>query len=522
MKILNVVLLLILSIQLLQAQKTRKKSNVEIGIVISKNNSRVTIPVQKILKNQAVPLVMPKKSRNDSKVSVIITQEASDKKTDYSKLIIGYELDSNGSLYEGALVLTDENATAGNVIYSLFPYKYEMDRFIRDDINFKITFLQIDDLVMDSIPHHLDLKLRVKASKVGNSYRKLCDFLSENNIYPNRAAFDVLFQANPQLFGRDQIVLSRLSEANLELLKPKIQTADLTIDSFFIPVKQKNNEAVSQCLKKWVEMSKNIKLHYLPGSKKTELQRIAKVEEILEHIKGGRIRVSRSGLNLLLANCELIIFIIERAMETKGKMESKLKGSYNLLFEDIDKIIRSYSRNKFSLSFLDPFPPDILFASKDVLKPLSSAGKKIAFSQQRVRSLPEYILIVNTLEKKPELSPKKDLYVKAMPLAHRKTQLHLGASKYKDKYGDNFIFPFIDPSSPSFQYLEPGYWFLWAEDGEQIVSFAEPPLDIETARTEPSKDVAKKTESIRVRLQEGEDEFRLKVKYFTAIIQEEK
>lgn len=466
-------LLLLLSWNLILCQ-----DDYEFSVEIEYERTKVKVPSKSINLNLSQLIKIPNGDPNGAKLTIIADHDSKKNSDKFSSLDIGYEIvGENGFGYKGELNLNQESEIDGNQLFSLYPYRIGMDRFIGEDVFLNILYLKLDGQLVQELPDKTKLKLEINASPPEKEFDKISKHLITNNIYPNRASFNLLFTHNPNLFNKRKFLLSKITTANLKPLQPtpdNIEKDERIIRRIHI-----KDEKLNRVSTEWNTTMKKIKKRHLRD--KNKIKQIKYVKKFLEDLNNGKTSISEQTLELLLDNCTLAMWTLNQTSTSKKKMPVNHWNAFNALLKDIEIINEVLQEEKIGFSYhhkdksrsgsLTSVSPN--FEKLTKLKTNSTSNVFVDGESDG------FLLIVSTYDDLPPLLEEPVEKVKAIPNAHIKMMNILGEAGYQSMTGDRYPKEFITNSSAhSFRYLSPCMWHLWAENPENILDFENPTLEL--------------------------------------------
>lgn len=295
-----------------------------------------------------------------------------------------------------------------------------------------------------------DLSLEFKFEKSKSRFEDLSMELLNRGIYPNKEAFDILFNSNPKVFYENK---KRLSSNDLSsLVFPKVEEVEQPSKTYQ-DYNYKKDEL--QTLKRDLELIiKSVKLKKIFSK---DAKRIKKqLEEILGFINQAlksKISISTDTGNLVFTEIQYIIKSINESRKSKNKIVGEQLNDFDSLIDDVTFIISLLNNSSNSTGSLNDVKRIDNFA-----RLVSHTTTKSGFIGDDV----SVYVVANIFNNIPAAKhPANGYYVKCVPWGLRKEDL----SKLED---DDVLWTFPFHSTPtSYPDLLPvANYCFWVEDDE--------------------------------------------------------
>jgi len=294
----------------------------------------------------------------------------------------------------------------------------------------------------------LNLEFKFKDSK--SRFEDLSGELLNRGIYPNKEAFEILFESNPKVFYENPNNLS--SEDLSSLIFPQVEGIGEANQSF---KKYNFKENEIQKLKKELDViieSVKLKKVFNKDSKQKKKQ-LEEISIFLSQVLSSTLSISENEGNLMIAETRFIIRKISESNQLKTKIINGELENFNSAIEDVTFLIKLLKLTTASTGALE---------NKQESKKIARLVSYKYVSPNMYNKDVSVRVIVNTSDNKPFKDHLANGYsIKCTPWARRNEDVETLKS-------ENIYYEFNDLSTPTeYPNLPVASYSFWIEDESQ-------------------------------------------------------
>jgi len=364
-------------------------------------------------------------------------------------------------IYESRLEIDKEDIVDKRTLYSsreLFSFSnYNWDW---DDVpfgttekgtNISITKVEMNGEKLNALPDLFKgIKLEFKYKDSKSRFEDLSEELLNRGIYPNKEAFEILFESNPKVFYKKKKNLN--SKELSTLTYPKLEGIEEANSSFRKYEFNKDELQKIQSELAFIIKSVKLKKIFSRDSKKIKKQ----LQEILNFLSGALksgISVNENTGKLLISGTRYALDVINEDHKPKPKISGEDLDNFNSIIDDVTFIIFLLNNpSKSSGSILDK-------------KAMNNVARLVNYNLPTNEFLGDDVsvyVVANTFEDLKSRIPANDYVVKCVPWGYRNENLN-------DPRMKDIIRTFPDPSTPTkFPDLLPvAHYCFWVEDQDE-------------------------------------------------------